>query len=311
MLNGSREADRLPGMETAASTARKTRLYVSQLPASGVLMPKILSISSHVVRGHVGNAAAVPALQALGHETWSAPTVILSNHPAHGSTAGTTIEADVLDAILSKIAEFGWHRELAAISTGYFRTIRQVEVTARHIAEARVANPQLQVLVDPVIGDDPNGLYVPQPVADAIRDHLLPLADTITPNRFELSWLARREVRDLPALYASAQMLGVAETIVTSFPRDENTISNVLITSDHRLSADVIRRPRVPNGTGDLLASLLLGHRLNGYNLADSLARAVAGIDLILDRTGTRNELDLTGGLSALETVEPAILTPA
>jgi len=273
-------------------------------------MPRILSISSQVIRGHVGNAAAIPALQALGHEIWPAPTVILSNHPAHGSTAGTTIEAPVLDAMLAKLSEFGWNRELAAISTGYFRTPDQVEVAARHIAATRAANPGLHVLIDPVIGDDPKGLYVPEPVAEAIRTHLLPLADTITPNRFELSWLSGRDVSDLQAAREAARSLGSAETIVTSFPLDPGMISNLLITPDRAISVDVKRREGVPNGTGDLLMSLVLGHLLHGHSLEESLGRAVAGVDLILDRTGSRDEIDLSGGLGELATVAPIALTP-
>ena len=42
-------------------------------------MARILAISSHVVRGHVGLAASVPALQWLGHEVWALPTVILAS----------------------------------------------------------------------------------------------------------------------------------------------------------------------------------------------------------------------------------------
>ena len=48
-------------------------------------MAKVLAISSHVVRGHVGLDATVPALQYLGHEVWALPTVLLSSRP--GSAA--------------------------------------------------------------------------------------------------------------------------------------------------------------------------------------------------------------------------------
>ena len=44
----------------------------------------IIVISSHVVRGTVGNRAAVFALETLGHPVWAVPTVILPWHPGHG-----------------------------------------------------------------------------------------------------------------------------------------------------------------------------------------------------------------------------------
>jgi pyridoxine kinase len=43
-------------------------------------MPAILSIQSHVVYGHVGNSAAVFALQRVGREVWPIHTVHFSNH---------------------------------------------------------------------------------------------------------------------------------------------------------------------------------------------------------------------------------------
>ena len=47
-------------------------------------MARILAISSHVVRGQVGLAATVPALQSLGHEVWALPTVLLASRPGLG-----------------------------------------------------------------------------------------------------------------------------------------------------------------------------------------------------------------------------------
>ena len=54
--------------------------------------PVILSISSQVAYGHVGNAAIVPALNALGFEVLPVPTVLLAHHPGHGPPAGRALE---------------------------------------------------------------------------------------------------------------------------------------------------------------------------------------------------------------------------
>jgi pyridoxine kinase len=45
--------------------------------------PAVIVISSHVVRGSVGNRAAVFALETLGYPVWALPTVILPWHPGH------------------------------------------------------------------------------------------------------------------------------------------------------------------------------------------------------------------------------------
>ena len=57
---------------------------------------RLLSISSQVAFGPVGNSAAVPALQARGHEVLAIPTIMLSNHPGHGPPAGFRTTADDL-----------------------------------------------------------------------------------------------------------------------------------------------------------------------------------------------------------------------
>ncbi len=49
----------------------------------------ILALSSHVAVGHVGNAAAVPALERRGHEVWRVDTVSVSTHPGHTKHTGS------------------------------------------------------------------------------------------------------------------------------------------------------------------------------------------------------------------------------
>ena len=52
--------------------------------SSGTDKAAVIAVSSHVVRGTVGNRAMVFALESLGHPVWSVPTVTLPWHPGHG-----------------------------------------------------------------------------------------------------------------------------------------------------------------------------------------------------------------------------------
>jgi pyridoxine kinase len=54
--------------------------------------PGILVISSHVVRGSVGNRAAVFALESLGFPVWAVPTVTLAWHPGQGTAMRIVVE---------------------------------------------------------------------------------------------------------------------------------------------------------------------------------------------------------------------------
>ena len=60
----------------------------------------ILSISSRVVYGYVGNSAMVPALQHLGLTVWPVDTVVFSNHPGHGQFRGEVRDPAALAALL-------------------------------------------------------------------------------------------------------------------------------------------------------------------------------------------------------------------
>src|SRR2546421_1931714 len=157
-------------------------------------MAKVLAISSHVVRGAVGLAATVPALQYLGHEVWALPTVLLSSRPGLGRLVKRDVPAAELADMLSALEADGCWPSLDAVLTGYFTSPQGVAAAAEAIGRIRAAKPGIPVLVDPVVGDA-GRLYVAQATAEAIRDALLPLATIATPNLFEFSWLMGRPSR--------------------------------------------------------------------------------------------------------------------
>jgi pyridoxine kinase len=219
-------------------------------------MARILAISSQVVFGPVGNTAATPALQALGHEVMQVPTILLSHHPGHGPPAADPVRDKFFAALLERTVKIA---EPDAVLTGYFASAAQVVSAAKIIRTLKTTNPEMPVLVDPVIGDH-GKLYVKEEIAKAIREKLLPLATMTTPNLFELQWLTASTAKIIPS---AARRLDVKEVIVTSVPgRDKTEIGSMLVMAE---SAYVIHRPKekaVPNGTGDFLAGAYLGNRL-------------------------------------------------
>ena len=52
-----------------------------------------------------------------------------------------------------------------------------------------------RLVCDPVLGDD-GRLYVPADIVPLMRDVLVPLADLVLPNQFELEYVARRATPD-------------------------------------------------------------------------------------------------------------------
>lgn len=252
---------------------------------------RVLAISSQVVWGPVGNTAAVPALQAMGHEVLALPTVILSNHPGHGTPAGFRTDPSDMARMLAALEALGALDGLDAVFTGYFASAAQVDEVARFLARRTVPF----VLVDPVIGDD-GALYVPQDVAEAIREHLLPHAHCITPNGFELAWLSGHVVTDEESAVTAARDLGIAEVIATSIPAADGRLSTLLVTGSGVHRAVTTRLSNVPNGTGDMLGGLYLAQRLERPP-EEALAAAVEVLTRAITRSAGTAVLDVAGAL--------------
>src|SRR5436190_12273661 len=96
-------------------------------------MAKVLAISSHVVRGHVGLDATVPALQWLGHEVWALPTVLLASRPGLGRMTRHELPAHELGGMLAALEADGCWPSLDAVFTGYFVTADGVAAAAQAI----------------------------------------------------------------------------------------------------------------------------------------------------------------------------------
>ena len=79
----------------------------------------LLSIQSHVVYGHVGNAAAVFPLQRMGIEVWPVHTVQFSNHTGYGDWKGQVFDAALIRDVVAGIAQRGVLAECDGVLSGY------------------------------------------------------------------------------------------------------------------------------------------------------------------------------------------------
>lgn len=257
---------------------------------------RVLAISSQTAFAPVGNSAAVPALQAEGHEAVSIPTIVLSHHPGLGRPAAMRVPAPDLGSMLGHLDDLGILAGCAAVMTGYFAANDQIHCVARMIRRMRERNPGLFVMIDPVIGDE-NSLYVPLPVAEAVRDDLVPLGNCITPNHFELAWLTGRAVTDVPTAAAAAREIVAGEVVATSIPEAAGYIASIAVTAG---DVSVEARPLqtgVPHGTGDLLSGAYLARRVSGCGPGEALAGAMTVVDRAIVRSLGAMALDVAGAL--------------
>ena len=253
----------------------------------------VIAISSHVVRGAVGNRAVVFALERFGHPVWALPTVTLPWHPGHGPATRFVAPAKTFDAMVDDLVRAPWIGEVGAVISGYLGDERQAEGVARLVSAVRAHRPEALYLCDPVIGDT-GGLYVPLRVAEAIRDRLVPLASIATPNRYELEWLSDAPLADNAALVDAALTLGPRRIVVTSAHAiAKGSTGNLLLSGRHALLAEHRRVDNPPNGLGDLFGALFLARLLAGQGDERALQLATAGVFDILARSVGRGADEL------------------
>ena len=265
----------------------------------------VLSIQSEVVRGHVGNGAARFALQRVGINVWAVPTVLLSNHPGHGAFRGETIAAARIAELVDGLGQHGWLGACDGVISGYLGAGEQAAVAADAVRRVKGANPQALYLCDPVFGDD-DGAYARAGVAEGIARELLPLADIVTPNRFELASLTSKQIGDADGAVLAARALGNAEVAVTSVPFAAGQIGTVVVTREGAWATRAARLENVPNGSGDLFAALYLAARLKSEAPGLALARASSSVDCILRASAGERADEMTLIARQSDLAEPA-----
>ncbi len=110
------------------------------MPEMPSLPGAVIVISSHVVRGTVGNRAVVFALETLGHPVWALPTVILPWHPGHGHSTRITIPDAEFQSVIDDLAQAPWAGEVRAVLSGYLGSAEPGR--GRCPAGDRLARPQ-------------------------------------------------------------------------------------------------------------------------------------------------------------------------
>jgi len=266
-------------------------------------MGRVLAISSQVAHGAVGLSAAVPALQALGHEVIALPTILLSNHPGHARFAGERVSPALLDRMLDALDSNGWLAGLNAILTGYLPSSEHAAFAEAAVRRVKQLSPDALYICDPVLGDHPRGLYIAQDAAEAIRSRLVPQAGVLKMNRFEAEWLSGTDIANSADAHAAALRHHWRTVMITSLPAtDAASLTNVLITSHASpVSIDVTRHDRVPNGTGDLFGALWVGRRVRGHSDTGAFERTIEDVAQVISRSLHSDELQLASALKDLK----------
>ncbi len=280
-------------------------------------MLAVLSIQSHVVYGHVGNAAAVFPLQRLGREVWPLMSVQFSSHTGYPGWRGRAFDAAMIDECIAGLDAIGALGQCAGLLTGYLGKPEIGEAALRALAAMRAANPDAAYACDPVIGDAGRGSYVAAGVAEFFRDRALPAATIATPNAFELEWLAGAPVRrlaDARTAVAALRSRGPRVVAVTSLTLEDTDPGalDMLASDEHGLWR--LSTPKLPiavNGAGDLFAALFLHHWLERRSTPEALSQTASSVFGIVAATLAAGVRELALVAAQDELVRPSQVFPA
>jgi pyridoxine kinase len=254
---------------------------------------RILSIQSCVSYGHVGNSAAVFPLQRLGHEVWPVHTVLFSNHTGYGAWRGPVVPgADVHEVVLG-MEERGALAQVDLVLSGYQGSPEIASVILDAVDRVKAANPAAAYACDPVMGNADSGCFVDPAIPPLIREQVVPRADVITPNQFELGELtgsplpASADLATVLDAADAARALGPETVLVTSVlhaDQPPETLEMVAVTSAGAWSVRTPRLAMHANGSGDVTAALFSAHLLAGGDPAAALARTASSVfDLLVN----------------------------
>lgn len=265
---------------------------------------RVLSIQSHVVRGYVGNRAAMFPLQVLGFEVDAVNSVQFSNHTGYAHWKGQVLTSQELHVLYEGLKANNVNK-YDYVLTGYTRDKSFLGMVVDIVQELKQQNSRLVYVCDPVMGDKWNGegsMYVPQDLLPVYREKVVPMADIITPNQFEAELLSGRKIHSQEEAFVVMDVLhrmGPDTVVITSSDLPSPKGSDYLMalgsqrmrkpdgsTVTQRIRMEMRKVDAVFVGTGDLFAAMLLAwtHK-HPDNLKVACEKTVSAMQHVLQRT--------------------------
>mmetsp|Transcript_28304 Transcript_28304/g.83316 ORF Transcript_28304/g.83316 Transcript_28304/m.83316 type:complete len:288 (-) Transcript_28304:99-962(-) len=225
----------------------------------------------------------------MGFDVDVVNSVQFSNHTGHPlGVEGDVLNGEQLRKVLDGLNRNGLLNNIGHLLTGYIGSesfLRAVLDVLKTVKSCR--DPlELRYVCDPVLGD--NGtFYVPRELVEIYRDEVIPLADIVTPNQFEVEQLTGVRIKCIGDAQRACKVLhdmGPELVFITSLMFDDDTDDtaekdgegSIAILASRRAKDDEMQRcecgkkdevwridsPIIHGtytGTGDLCAALLLG----------------------------------------------------
>lgn len=221
-------------------------------------------------------------------------SVHFSNHTGYKEGfEGDVLKGDQLRAIMAGLKRNDLLSEIGHVLTGYIGSESFLIAVLDVIKTFRQSGSNVRFVCDPVLGDK-GKFYVPIELVALYRDMVIPLADVLTPNQFEVEQLTGIEIKTLDDAQRACQALhniGPRLVFITSIELGAGSMT-VLASErspDGPTVAWRIDFPILPGhftGTGDLCAALLLAHTAReANNIPAAIEKIINTMFAVLQQT--------------------------
>ncbi|WP_163133647.1 pyridoxal kinase PdxY [Agarivorans sp. Alg241-V36] len=275
-------------------------------------MKGIISVQSHVVYGHAGNSSAVFPLQRMGFEVWPVHTVQFSNHTQYRQGwTGQSFPANEITDLVKGIDAIGQLNQCQALVSGYLGSAAQAESLLAAVAAVKQANPKAMYVCDPVMGDPDKGCILAEGISEYLVENVMPKADVIVPNQFELSRFVGMQITNLQdAIDGCNQALAKGPKVVLVKHLHSLTNGQFSMMMADASGCYLVKRPQLefekaPVGVGDLISALFTGGLLKGWPPVMALEHANNASYGVLKATQHNGEWELQTILAQDQLSEP------
>ena len=265
----------------------------------------------------MGNKAATFPLQLLGFDVDVINSVHFSNHTGYpNGFKGEIMNGEQLSTILDGLEQNNLLSNIKHLLTGYIGSVTFLRSVLNVLQTLKRYNPTIRYVCDPVMGDD-GKLYVPHDLVSIYRSDVIPLANVVTPNQFEIELLTRIDIQTIDDAIRACQALhrlGPDLVVITSLTlnnHDNGDIDTcqeekkeiITILASQRVkhkSANntefvlwTIDTPKVPGrftGTGDVTAALFLAWTAKTNDLKVTLEKVASTMYSLISSTAKTSD---------------------
>ncbi|ANO34594.1 pyridoxal kinase [Vibrio breoganii] len=280
-------------------------------------MTNIISIQPQVVYGHVGNSSAVFPMQRMGVEVLQLDTLQLAKIPRTDDdwSGYKSVECGI-GSLIQGIDNIHELEHCGALISGYLDNAQQVEELYHSVAKLKKRNRSALYICHAAMYQSNGTQVTPDEVKDALIADLIPIADVVVANKYELSAITATPLTDQESVINACEHildLGARYVIV----RDLDLMSGInetMMMVTHRNSVKTqwpkfhFAEPII--GVGDLISAVFAGSVVNGVNPMSAFSHTCNAVYGILKITEEHDSYELQTVAGQYEFVEPTYELP-